>query len=342
MVKYTYLLILLSVFVANTHLKAQNLNCFDEFSNEDEPYRIEKVIIDSDGVTLAVELYLPKEPGNYPALLMLPGGGNNVRNLRNVPEYLGRRAAACGIIALFYDKRGTGNSTGEYAEADFNDFIVDASSAIDYLAMHSEVNTSKIGATGFSQGGRLIANLAVRNKSVSFIAGVSGPINKVGPNRYYAMSNSFDRTQLSDSIKAAIRPYWEEHFDALEARDTARSLALDKEIEEAARHIRRTLLPPYHADRDRTPIYNSMGMDLLSELEKLTIPWYSIYGEDDPIVSAKESIANIERIMEKAGNTTYVIENIPDSNHAIYNPITQEQYPFEKKIIEWVLMITES
>ncbi|MEQ9263596.1 MAG: alpha/beta hydrolase [Balneolaceae bacterium] len=340
--RYTYLLILFCLFNANTGLKAQSLSCFDEYNTEDEPYRIERVTLDSDGVTLAVELYLPKERGNYPALLMLPGGGNNVQNLRNVPEYLGRRAAACGIVALFFDKRGTGNSTGEYGETDFNDFLVDASSAIDYLAMHSEVNTSKIGATGFSQGGRLIANLAVRNKRVSFIAGVSGPINKVGPNRYYAVSNSFDRTQLSDSIKAVIRPYWEEHFNALEARDTTRSLILDKKIEEAGRNIRRGLLPPYHANRDRSPIYNSMGIDLLTELENLTIPWYSIYGEDDPIVSAKESIANIERLMKKAGNTDYVIENIPDSNHAIYNPTTQKQYPFERKIIEWVLMITKS
>lgn len=339
--RYTYLLIFLCVLSANAHLKAQSLSCFDEYNNEDEPYRIEKVSIDNDDVTLAVELYLPKERGNYPALLMLPGGGNSVENLRNVPEYLGRRAAACGIVALFYDKRGTGNSTGEYAQADFNDFIVDASAAIDYLAKHSEVNASKVGASGFSQGGRLIANLAVRNKIVSFIAGVSGPINKVGPNRYYAMSNSFDRTQLSDSIKAVIRPYWEEHFNALEAKDTARSLALDKKIEEATQYIGRQLLPPYHADRDRTPIYNSMGIDLLTELENLTIPWYSIYGEDDPIVSAKESIANIEHFMKKAGNTDYVIENIPDSNHAIYNSTTQKRYPFEKKIIEWVLMITK-
>lgn len=318
---------------------SQDLSCFDSYKESDEPFRMESKIIRNGDISLSAEFYLPKQEGNYPAILLLPGGGNNVDNLRNVPIYLAKRAAACGIIALFYDKRGTGNSSGDYTKSDFNDFISDAGKAIDFLVNHEEVNEDYVGASGFSQGGRLIANLAVRNKNVSFIAGVSGPINKVGPNRYYAFKNSLDRMQLSDSVKSLMLPYWEEHFNALEARDLKRSLALDDEIKEASITIRRGLLPPYHADRERTPIYNSMGMDLLSELEGLTVPWYSIYGEEDLIVPANLSIKNIETLMERAGNEKYKIDLIPNSNHAIYNPDTRQQFPFEKKIIEWVLQV---
>lgn len=335
MVKRSILILLL--LITSLSVTAQNLNCLDNYKESEEPYRIEKIEINNDGVKLAAELYLPKKEGKYPALLLLPGGGNNVANLRNVPVYLAKRAAACGIASLFYDKRGTGGSSGDYSQADFNDLISDAIQAIDFLAAHKEVDGEHIGASGFSQGGRLIANLAARNERVSFIAGVSGPINKVGPNRYYAFKNSLDRTQLSDSMKSVILSYWEEHFNALEARDESRSLDLDKEIEEAAKNMNRGLLPPYHANRDRMPIYNSMGIDLLSELEKVKVPWYSIYGEDDPVVPAKLSIDNIEAAMEKAGNNNYKIDLIPGANHAVYNPQTQEQFPFEMKIIEWVL-----
>ncbi len=327
--------------VTSTLITAQDLACIDDYNENEQPFRVEKLAIQHGNVSLAAELYLPKSVGYYPALLLLPGGGNNVNNLRNVPIYLAKRAAACGIITLFYDKRGTGNSSGDYTKSDFNDLIADAEKAIDFLTLHEEVNVKLIGASGFSQGGRLIANLASRNKRVSFIAGVSGPINKVGPNRYYAFKNSLDRTQLSDSVKSLILPYWEEHFNALEARDQERSLSLDTEIEEASASIYRSLLPPYHADRDQNPIYNSMGLDLLSELKGITIPWYSIYGEEDRIVPAKQSIENIKRAMELAQNESYVIELIPGVNHSLLNPDTQEQIPFEKKIIEWVLMIAK-
>lgn len=326
-------------FAVSSNLYAQYPACFEEYNESEKPYRLEKFTIDNNGVALATQLLLPKEEGIYPAVLLLPGGGNNVTNLQNVPLYLGRRAAACGLIMLYYDKRGTGESGGDYTKADFNDLLDDASVAIDYLSNHKEVNRSKIGASGFSQGGRLIANLAVRNKKVSYIAGVSGPINKVGPNRYYAFKNSLDRTQLSDSMKQVILPYWEEHFNALEAKDEARSIALDKEIA-AVEGVGRQLLPPYHADRDRMPIYNSMGMDLLSELTQLSIPWLSIYGEDDPVVDAKESKANIEKLMQQAGNANYVIQMLPGLNHALFNPETRERFDFEARIVEWVLNIT--
>ncbi|RNC84646.1 MAG: alpha/beta fold hydrolase [Balneola sp.] len=334
-------LFLLLIAFSSTMIHAQDVSCFDEYVESEELFRLEEITIRNGDVSLSAELYLPKSEGLYPALLLLPGGGNNVNNLRNVPIYLAKRAAACGIIALFYDKRGTGNSSGEYSETDFNDLISDAEAAVDFLASHKEVNNKQIGASGFSQGGRLIANLAVRNNSVSFIAGVSGPINRVGPNRYYAFKNSLDRTQLSDSVKSLILPYWEEHFNALEARDHERSLALDDEIREASTNIYRSLLPPYHADRDQNPIYNSMGLDLLSELKNLSIPWYSIYGEEDRIVPAKQSIENIKEAMELAKNENFTIELIPGVNHSLLNPGTQEQIPFEKKIFEWVLMVIQ-
>ncbi len=330
------LLACITLAIISTLVSAQDLSCFDDYSESEQPFRLEKIAIQHGDVSLAAELYLPKSEGYYPALLLLPGGGNNVNNLRNVPIYLAKRAAACGIVALFYDKRGTGNSSGEYSETDFNDLISDAETAIDFLANHKEVNNEQIGASGFSQGGRLIANLAVRNRSVSFIAGVSGPINRVGPNRYYAFKNSLDRTQLSDSVKSLILPYWEEHFNALEARDQERSLALDAEIKEVSTSIYRNLLPPYHADRDRTPIYNSMGLDLLSELENLSIPWYSIYGENDVIVPTEESVDNIEQAMRLAQNQNYKIEIISGAGHSLFNPVTEEQTRFERKILEWV------
>jgi pimeloyl-ACP methyl ester carboxylesterase len=333
---------LLSLLLSNISVYAQELTCTQEFSEVEPQYKTKSVSFGNSEASISGTIYSPIKDGNYPAIIVMPGGGSNVTNLRDVPVYLGKRAAACGIITLVYDKRGTGDSKGNYSEADFNDFIEDADAGVDLLKTLSIVDKQKIGAVGFSQGARLVANLAVRNKAISFIAGVSGPIYPVGLTRYYAFRNSLNRAQISDSTVAKILPFWEEHFNALETKDEIRSLKLDKAIQKASVVLNRNLLPPFYRDTERMPIYNSMGLDLLTELKELNVPWLSLYGEDDRIVPVQESINNIRAKMELSGNEDFIIEVIPNNSHSLYNEEESKNYPFEAEIIKWVLSLYQN
>lgn len=333
---------LLGLLLSSVSVYAQDLTCIKEFSEMEPQYKTKSVSFGDSDAIISGTIYYPIKEGNYPAIIVMPGGGSNVTNLRDVPVYLGKRAAACGIVTLVYDKRGTGDSKGNYNEADFNDFLADASAGVELIKNLPEVNSRKIGAVGFSQGARLIANLAVRNKDISFIAGVSGPIYPVGLTRYYAFKNSISRTQTPDSTLAQILPIWEEHFKALEAKDETRSLQLDQVIEKASVRLNRNLLPPLYRDIERMPIYNSMGIDLLTELEELNVPWFSLYGEDDRIVPVQESIKNIRAIMELSGNDDFIIEVIPNSSHSLYIEEESKNYPFEAEIIKWVLSLYQN
>ncbi len=330
------------LLLVNTIAQAQDLPCFKRFSDEEADYKTEKVSFSHDDVLISGTLYSPKEEGEYPAMIVMPGGGNNVTALRDVPVYLGKRAAVCGIVTLIYDKRGTGNSEGNYNESDFNDFLDDASSGVRLLSALKYVDKSKIGAVGFSQGARLVANLAVRNQSISFIAGVSGPIYPVGLTRYYAFKNSLENSQIDDSLVTQVLPYWEQHFKLLEAQNTADLVAFDNSIDSASGKLPRNLLPPEYSDIGWMPIYNSMGIDFISELKNLHVPWLSIYGENDRIVSVNESIQNIKEQMRISGNTNYSIRVIPNSNHSLYNEEESKNYPFEAEIIKWILSLNEN
>ena len=134
--------------------------CSKNYSDSTATYRIETILFESKGSIISGELYLPAEKGRYPAAILIPGGGSDVEILRNTPVFMAKRMSNCGLAAFVYDKRGTGKSGGDYSTSDFDDFIEDAGNAVKYLANHEEIDSDHIGAVGFSQGGRLVANVS--------------------------------------------------------------------------------------------------------------------------------------------------------------------------------------
>lgn len=318
------------------------LQCVQSYSDSTSSHRLESVSFESARVTLSGELYLPAAEGLYPGVILIPGGGNNTEILRNTPVFMAKRMANCGIAAMVYDKRGTGHSGGTYTISTFDHFINDAGEAIDFLAGHEEIHSEQVGALGFSQGGRLTPNIAVRNSTVSFIASVSGPIYSVAQTRFYAFKHSLERSQVSDSLREEILPVWEEYFQALDTNDKSRLRKLDDTIEEMSATMHSQLLPPLSHQIPQHPIFNSMGTDFTGELGKLNVPWYLLYGEDDHVVPVSESINQVKEKMKEAGHTEYQIELLDSANHMLVNKNTDERYRFEEMIIRWILDITNA
>jgi alpha-beta hydrolase superfamily lysophospholipase len=333
-------LLLLLIIIQSISGYAQELSCFRDYKESESNIRVEPVQFNNGEVIVFGKLYKPEKPGVYPSVLLMHGGGNHLPSIMDVPEYFGKRAANCGVVALVYDKRGTGKSKENYYEADFNDFIGDASSGIDFLVNHEEVLSEKTGAFGVSQGGRLVANLAARNKKVSFIASVSGPIYPVPLTQLYGVLNQIKNWNIDDSLRKQIIPFWERYYHANEEKDFVKLKSLDKEIDSLSNSINRRLLPPYSYQLEQRPIQNSYGMDTITEIENVSIPWLSIYGEDDQIVPTAESVKNIEERMSVAENSQYKIIVVPDASHNLFNSETQTNYPFEENVLKWILKVT--
>jgi hypothetical protein len=66
--------------------------------------------------------------------------------------YNGDFFLAHGFAVLTYDKRGTGRSGGDFT-FDFQRLARDAAAAVDVLAARDDVDASRIGLSGYSQGG---------------------------------------------------------------------------------------------------------------------------------------------------------------------------------------------
>src|SRR5262245_60792468 len=79
-------------------------------------YTAEEVRWKSGDIELVVTFYLPEGNGPFPAAVMLHGSGSLTRNDPLYKEHAERMAQA-GLAFLVYDKRGVGNSTGDWKKA---------------------------------------------------------------------------------------------------------------------------------------------------------------------------------------------------------------------------------
>jgi uncharacterized protein len=117
---------------------------------------------------LAGTLTLPDTSGPVPAVLLAAGSGpvdrdSNHRRARfDVTRQLAHALAGAGVASLRYDKRGVGDSPGDWRAAGLHDNVDDLGRALAGLAGRPEVDPSRIVLAGHSEGALLAAALAGR------------------------------------------------------------------------------------------------------------------------------------------------------------------------------------
>ena len=147
------------------------------------------IAIRSGAVTLAGALELPSGDGPHPAIAIVHGSG---RASRHTFEGAARLYASLGFATLTYDKRGVGQSSGQYRDVNagnsievFDVLADDAVAVVEFLKTHPKVRTDKIGLLGPSQAGWIIPLAASRSSDIAFIVCVSGAASTVGVSDFY-------------------------------------------------------------------------------------------------------------------------------------------------------------
>jgi pimeloyl-ACP methyl ester carboxylesterase len=118
-------------------------------------------------------LTLPDGGLPAPAVAIASGSGpldrdSNHRRARfDVARQLAHALAAGGLASLRYDKRGVGESPGDWRTAGLYDNVDDLGRALDALAARPEVDPGRILLAGHSEGAILAAALAARGVPAS-------------------------------------------------------------------------------------------------------------------------------------------------------------------------------
>lgn len=146
------------------------------------PYRVVETAFDNPaapGVRLAGSLTLPEGSGPFPAAILVSGTGPQDRDetieghkpFAIWADALTRR----GVAVLRYDDRGVAASTGDFAAATQRDFASDAKAALQWLAARPDIDGSRIGFIGHSEGA-IFAELAIQDgAAAAWLATLAGP-----------------------------------------------------------------------------------------------------------------------------------------------------------------------
>jgi pimeloyl-ACP methyl ester carboxylesterase len=264
-------------------------------------------------------LIKPAEEGRFPGVIILHGSG---------PESLSDPAykahantlVRSGFAVLLYDKRGVGESGGNFEAALYSDFIEDAIGAVRYLRNHPDIEADRIGLFGNSESGWFTPEIAYRAGNIAFI------FNRVGPplpwidTVLWEVRNEFLDAGVAESDLDQLLDITERRWSYYVAAGLDPSLADSPErdaINADLKMLRDTIpladevlpeqLRPYEME-----FYADFSADASYDpgpfLEAIDVPMYYAFGETDVNVPTAQSVEFLEALREELGkNISYKV-----------------------------------
>ncbi|MEO8172326.1 MAG: alpha/beta hydrolase [Sediminibacterium sp.] len=326
------------------------------------PYTEEEVSFSNieAAITLAGTFTRSAGNGKVPAVILVSGSGPQDRDetfsghkpFLVLADFLTRH----GIAVLRYDDRGVGASTGKHDQATTADFASDVLSAVSYLASRKDIDISRIGIIGHSEGGIIAPMVANRSKQVAFIVtlGATGiPGSEISFMQAKA-TRGFpvpDESAWESAIRKAIRIASSDldsatlkktlilHYQTTIAPILRPYVGSDNELNSIIAGMTATRITPW-----ARYFYNYNPAD---EFAKLTCPVLILNGSKDTQVQAKINQEGIRSALARGGNSNYTIKEFAGLNHLLqecatglineYSSITQTMAPAVLELIaSWI------
>lgn len=281
---------------------------------------------------LAGTLVMLPEHRDSPFAILVSGTGPIDRDVTFVGHALFRvlahSLADAGIASLRFDKRGVGESEGDFSSAGPDDFVADVLGAMEYVIEHKRFAKERVGLIGHSEGGMVALTAAAKRPGVAFCALLASPLLSGKDNlvRSFAVlacgslerDSTFDRyvSELDTLVKVA--------------RSGKAAVPQTNLLELAA-----SLAPRIFNERTQV----ILGANALSGAEFLGLlsspcletclswdpsrivpivrcPVLVIYGAKDVQVPALENLAAARMLIDRLGRNDWVIREIGEMNHA--------------------------
>ncbi len=286
----------------------------------------------SAGIRLSGTLTVPAGRGRHPAAVLVHGQGpldrdmsfGRLRPFKALAEHL----AANGIASLRYDKRGVGESGGDFASATRWDLAGDVVAGLDFLQRQETVLPDRVGLIGQSEGGLIAALVASRSDDVAFVVSLAGPAVAGRENLALSFTQFALASPTNDLEPGELRQRLERLLDLVGA-DSSRP-----EDRAAAMELAQSLAP--HVVNERTSMVlggpevdaeqllgllsspcmrETLGGEPDGYLADVTCPVLALFAELDRHVPARENGAAAKRQLQAAGNRDWAVETIAGCNH---------------------------
>ena len=299
------------------------------------PYESKNVTIKNNeaDLTLAATLTIPKNvKGKLPCAILISGSGAQDRDeslmdhkpFWIIADHLSRNGIAC----LRFDDRGTAKSTGDHDKATSADFATDVSAIIDFLKKQPQINSSKIGLVGHSEGGLIAPMVATKRDDVAFIVMLAGPgVNgeKILKNQLRLILKASGAADKEVEVAAFLQNKMIElgkTKDKISDEDMASIVdALVKKFPEQEKEKKEILANgKAGATRLSTPwMRYFLTYEPGPTLSKVKCPVLVLNGTKDTQVDPKLNLPAIKAAFKAGGKTNYKMVELENLNHLFQN-----------------------
>ncbi|MDR0421065.1 MAG: lysophospholipase [Prevotellaceae bacterium] len=367
MKKILFVLLSVSLFACqNTKREQTELEFgYQEKEIQPETYYSEDVIFtnEKENFKLAGTLTMPSREGTFAAVVLISGSGSQNRNEEIYGHkpflVLADHLTRSGIAVLRFDDRGFGESEGYNPNVTTENFADDVEAAVNYLLSRNEIDKTKIGLIGHSEGGIIAPMLAAKSDDIAFIimlagSGIQGKdlllmqtsllAKASGIPDSTAKQSSLLNSQLYDLVctvdDSKQREEKATEYISQYLSNIAPALKGNQTDEEISSKIIREINNPW--------IVYFLRYNPAIALEKVQCPVLAINGSKDLQVPSKVNLDAIKTALEKGGNKDFTVKEFEGLNHLFqecntgspmeYATIKQTFAPdVMNEISEWIL-----
>ena len=233
---------------------------------------------------------------------------------------------------LAYDKRGVGESEGDFRSVPFTELCDDGLAAIEYLKSRKEIDAKRIGVWGLSQGGWLGPLAASRSADVAWVIAVSGPGVSPGEQMIVYYANELQDHGMAESDVREASGLRREIWNYLETGQGYAKTKADLEQARAkewfsqAKAQQDDSFGPLPAPAELSkPVGRSIlwfkheaVYDPVPALRALRVPALFLFGGKDRLIPVEESVTVIQRVLAEGGHHDFTIREFPNDDHGMY------------------------
>ena len=199
-----------NLFAADNHLNndsmEKNLNLTEEwdkvFPQSDKVNHTKVTFHNRYGITLAADLYIPKNAGGKLPAIAVSGPFGAVKEQSS--GLYAQTLAERGFLTIAFDPSYTGESSGEpryVASPDIN--TEDFSAAVDYLSTRDDVDAERIGILGIcGWGGMALNAAAIDTRIKATVTSTMYDMSRVNANGYFDAMDADARYELRKQLNA--------------------------------------------------------------------------------------------------------------------------------------------
>ena len=280
----------------------------------------EDISFESNGLTLNGTIWHPSNKKRS-AIIILTSSGNAGRSASRAEAIL---FAEMGFTSFHYDKRGTGNSEGNWQSASMESLISDDIQAIKYFAQKTGIPLNNIGIKGSSQGATKVPYILGELQELNYGIAVSCPgVTLLESDlNYWENSNS---TSLKDNLDEASE-LQRKVFEFVAGKRTKENLEKEIDLAKTAMWFENIWIP----NLDETPTDTKLLYTPIPYFETTKQPMLIIQGSEDEIIP-EHSHDIIADALRKAENEHFNITILEGASHSMYY-IGESDFPYWSKL----------